>query len=98
MPRSSELRAAPAVARPPQPLVGLCVPGAGSNAAGLVPVLPGDDEDALAARVLTEEHRIYPQAVRWLCEDRITLDVDGRVRISNVRSAAGTRLSPPPDA
>jgi phosphoribosylglycinamide formyltransferase-1 len=63
-----------------------------------VPVLPGDDEDALAARVLTEEHRIYPQAVRWLCEDRITLDVDGRVRISNVRSAAGTLLSPPPDA
>ena len=63
-----------------------------------VPVLPGDDEDALAARVLTEEHRIYPQALRWLCEDRITLDVDGRVRISNVRSAAGTLLSPPPDA
>ena len=63
-----------------------------------MPVLPGDDEDALAARVLTEEHRIYPQAVRWLCEDRITLDVDGRVRISNVRSAAGTLLSPPPDA
>ncbi len=28
-----------------------------------VPVLPGDDAHALAARVLTEEHRIYPQAL-----------------------------------
>jgi phosphoribosylglycinamide formyltransferase 1 len=28
-----------------------------------VPVLPGDDADALAARVLKEEHRIYPEAL-----------------------------------
>mgnify|MGYP003894848027 CR=1 FL=1 len=63
-----------------------------------VPVLPGDDEDALAARVLAEEHRIYPQAVRWLCEDRGTLDTDGRVRIAGVSNAAGALLSPPPDA
>ncbi len=28
-----------------------------------VPVLPGDDADRLAARVLVEEHRIYPQAL-----------------------------------
>ncbi len=28
-----------------------------------VPVLPGDDVDRLAARVLVEEHRIYPQAL-----------------------------------
>ena len=63
-----------------------------------VPVLPGDDEDALAARVLAEEHRIYPQAVRWLCEDRVTLDTDGRVRIAGVSNAAGALLSPPPDA
>jgi phosphoribosylglycinamide formyltransferase-1 len=32
-------------------------------AQGRVPVLPGDDAGALAARVLKEEHRIYPQAV-----------------------------------
>ena len=63
-----------------------------------VPVLPSDDEDALAARVLAEEHRIYPQAVRWLCEDRVTLDTDGRVRIAGVSNAAGALLSPPPDA
>jgi folate-dependent phosphoribosylglycinamide formyltransferase PurN len=28
-----------------------------------VPVLPGDDEESLAARVLAEEHRIYPLAL-----------------------------------
>src|SRR5689334_20746002 len=36
-----------------------------------VTVLPGDTEDALAARVLAQEHRIYPHAVRWFCEDRL---------------------------
>ncbi|MDQ3059620.1 MAG: phosphoribosylglycinamide formyltransferase [Pseudomonadota bacterium] len=33
-------------------------------AQAVVPVLPGDTADALAARVLTQEHLIYPQAVR----------------------------------
>jgi phosphoribosylglycinamide formyltransferase 1 len=32
-----------------------------------VPVLPGDDEAALAARVLTEEHRLYPQCLAEFC-------------------------------
>jgi len=31
-----------------------------------VPVWPGDTEQTLAARVLEQEHRIYPQAVRQL--------------------------------
>jgi phosphoribosylglycinamide formyltransferase 1 len=35
-----------------------------------VPVLLGDDEDRLAARVLAAEHRIYPQAVRLLAKGR----------------------------
>ena len=33
-----------------------------------VPVLPGDDESSLAARVLAQEHRLYPRAIRWLVE------------------------------
>lgn len=41
-----------------------------------VPVLPGDTEEQLAARILDQEHRIYPRALRWLCEGRIK--VDGR--------------------
>ena len=39
-----------------------------------VPVHPGDDADSLAARVLEQEHRIYPLAVRWIAEGRVTLD------------------------
>lgn len=38
-------------------------------AQAVVPVLPGDDAPALAARVLSQEHRIYPEAVaNWLRE------------------------------
>lgn len=39
-----------------------------------VPVLPDDDPDHLAARVLEQEHRLYPQAIRWLAEGRLKLD------------------------
>jgi phosphoribosylglycinamide formyltransferase-1 len=35
-------------------------------AQAVVPVLPGDDADSLAARVLTQEHLIYPAAVAQL--------------------------------
>jgi phosphoribosylglycinamide formyltransferase-1 len=41
-----------------------------------VPVLPTDDEAALAARILIEEHRIFPLAVKWFAEGR--LEVRGR--------------------
>lgn len=36
-----------------------------------VPVMADDDADSLAARVLAEEHRLYPQVLRWLAEGRI---------------------------
>lgn len=42
-----------------------------------VPVLPGDTEDTLSRRILTEEHRIYPEAVRLFAEGR--LRIDGRI-------------------
>lgn len=37
----------------------------------VVPVLPGDDEAALAGRVLATEHVIYPLAVRWFVEEQL---------------------------
>ena len=40
----------------------------------VVPVLPGDDADALAARVLATEHRIYPRAVRWFVEGALCVE------------------------
>ena len=39
-----------------------------------VPVLPDDDPDTLAARVLEQEHRLYPLAIRWFAENRLRLD------------------------
>jgi len=41
-----------------------------------VPVLPGDDAETLAARVLIEEHRLYPQALALLASGRIRIDGD----------------------
>lgn len=46
-----------------------------------VPVLKGDTEETLAARVLREEHRIYPEAVRGFLEGRIRLGADGAVTV-----------------
>ena len=40
----------------------------------VVPVLPDDDEHSLAARVLEQEHRIYPQAVRWFIAGRLRVE------------------------
>ena len=39
-----------------------------------VPVLAHDDEATLAARVLAQEHRIYPQAARWFLEGNLVID------------------------
>jgi len=44
-----------------------------------VPVLPGDDESALAARVLDAERRLYPTALRWIVQGRIAIDAQGIV-------------------
>jgi phosphoribosylglycinamide formyltransferase-1 len=38
-----------------------------------VPVLPDDTEDTLAARILNEEHRLYPEAVRLFAEGRLSV-------------------------
>jgi len=56
-------------------------------AQAVVPVLDGDDASALAARVLTLEHRMYPAAVRWFVSGQIA--VEG----SRVRQLAGESQS-----
>jgi phosphoribosylglycinamide formyltransferase-1 len=45
-----------------------------------VPVLPGDTADVLAARVLQQEHVMYPRAIRWFIEGRLKVE-DGKVNI-----------------
>jgi phosphoribosylglycinamide formyltransferase-1 len=56
-----------------------------------VPVLDGDDEEQLAARVLAQEHRIYPQALRWFAEGRMRL-AGGRVFVEGARCAGELRV------
>jgi phosphoribosylglycinamide formyltransferase-1 len=61
-----------------------------------VPVLPDDDPDALAARVLEQEHRLYPQAIRWFAEGRLKLEgkqvwFDGKLLAEPLRLEDFTR-------
>jgi len=58
-----------------------------------VPVLDDDTEATLAARVLRQEHRIYPQAVRWFAEDKLRLE-DGRVRLAADLADSAVLISP----
>ncbi|MFN4327103.1 MAG: phosphoribosylglycinamide formyltransferase [Azonexus sp.] len=58
-----------------------------------VPVLDSDDEASLAARVLRQEHRIYPQAVRWFAEGKLRLD-KGRVRLAADPASDGALIAP----
>jgi phosphoribosylglycinamide formyltransferase-1 len=60
-----------------------------------VPVRDGDDEASLAARVLLEEHRIYPQCIGWFATGRLRLhdgvaELDGRaLEAASPRAATG---------
>src|SRR5512134_638212 len=58
-----------------------------------VPVLLQDSAETLAARVLAEEHRIYPEAIRWLLEGRVRLAGE-RTEFRDVPAAAGWLISP----
>jgi phosphoribosylglycinamide formyltransferase-1 len=46
----------------------------------VVPILAGDDASALAARVLQQEHKIFPLVATWFCEGRLTLE-NGRATL-----------------
>jgi phosphoribosylglycinamide formyltransferase-1 len=59
-----------------------------------VPVLQDDTEQTLAARVLHEEHRIYPQAICWLCKDKIELDEQGKVVFRHRKQSSFALISP----
>jgi phosphoribosylglycinamide formyltransferase-1 len=59
-----------------------------------VPVFTSDGESVLAARVLEQEHRIYPQAVRWFLEGRLSLTAIGTVRLADDREEAAALCVP----
>jgi phosphoribosylglycinamide formyltransferase 1 len=57
-------------------------------AQAVVPVLPGDDEASLQARIQVEEHRLFPQAVSWFAQGRLALE--GRVvRVDGLPATGG---------
>ena len=60
-----------------------------------VPVLPGDDEDALARRVLRAEHQLYPLALRLIAEGKVRVDGE-HVVIADARFADGALVNPLP--
>jgi phosphoribosylglycinamide formyltransferase-1 len=62
-----------------------------------VPVLPDDTEASLAARVLLQEHRIFPMAVRWFAEGRLHVRADGTVLLDRAAVAPLPVISPSPD-
>lgn len=51
----------------------------------VVPVLDEDDEATLAARVLAQEHQIYPAAVRWFVQNRLRIQ-NGRVSLQDAQA------------
>jgi phosphoribosylglycinamide formyltransferase-1 len=59
----------------------------------VVPVVPGDDAAVLADRVLEQEHRLLPRAVRLVLEQRVRWQ-DGRVLVSGTATADLAMLSP----
>jgi phosphoribosylglycinamide formyltransferase-1 len=64
-------------------------------AQAVLPVRPEDDEAGLSARILAEEHRLYPQAIQWFAEGR--LSVEGRcVRVHGARAAPAAAVTNPP--
>ncbi len=61
----------------------------------VVPVFPDDSEDSLAARILTQEHQIYPRAIQLYAEGR--LHVSGRrVLVDGLNKDEGAVLVQPP--
>ena len=60
-----------------------------------VPVLAGDTEDTLAARILRQEHRLYPLVVRWFAEGRIS-PAEGRAAVKGVPPGATLLFSTDP--
>ncbi len=60
-----------------------------------VPVLPDDTAEALSARILRQEHRLYPLVVRWFAERRLTV-AGTRVAVAGIPQDATLLFSPAP--
>lgn len=59
-----------------------------------VPVMREDTALSLSARVLCEEHRIYAQAIRWLCRNQVWLNEEGRVASDRLEQPGAALVFP----
>jgi phosphoribosylglycinamide formyltransferase 1 len=59
----------------------------------VVPVFPQDTVQELAGRVLEQEHRCYPQALRWLAEGRLEVR-DEKVLVRDAAFRPGALINP----
>jgi len=61
----------------------------------VVPVFDDDDEASLSARILEQEHRIYPRAIQLIAEGRVSID-GRRVKIAGLVPGSGDAVQNPP--
>lgn len=61
----------------------------------IVPVLPDDTAETLAARILKEEHRIYPQAIQFFAEGKVVI-TGRKVHVKDSEKAPLIALHNPP--
>jgi phosphoribosylglycinamide formyltransferase-1 len=59
-----------------------------------VPVLHDDTVETLSCRVLREEHRIYPQAIQWICREQVWMNADGRVANNRLEQPGAPLICP----
>ncbi|MCK4690272.1 MAG: phosphoribosylglycinamide formyltransferase [Desulfuromonadales bacterium] len=59
-----------------------------------VPILDDDTEDSLSERILQQEHKIYPQAIQLIAENRVRIE-GRRVKILGAEKSTNTLINPP---
>jgi len=62
-------------------------------AQAVVPIFSDDCQDTLAARILEQEHKIYPQTIQWFAENRVKV-VGRQVHIEKSKSIQSTLINP----
>ena len=63
-------------------------------AQAVVPIFDNDTEETLSARILKQEHKIYPQVIQWFAEKRVTIK-QRTVRIVNCARTESAQINPP---
>ncbi len=63
-------------------------------AQAVVPIFDNDTEETLSARILKQEHKIYPQVIQWFAEKRVTIK-QRTVRIVDCARTESAQINPP---